>query len=76
MEKTNTLDWITLVLVIIGAINWGLLGIGYFVEANLNVVNQIFAGALGLPVLENIIYILVGLSGIYQIYFGYKLAEG
>lgn len=48
-------------LVIVGAVNWGLIGLfGY------NLVNMIFAG-MGL---ENIVYILVGASGVY-IAFGH-----
>lgn len=41
-------------LVIVGAINWGLIGL-----FNYNLVNSLF-GSIGL---ENLIYILVGLSG-------------
>ena len=53
------LDIITLILVIIGAINWGLVGL-----FNWNLVEAIFGGA---PVLVRIIYILVGLSGLWQL---------
>ncbi|RME78626.1 DUF378 domain-containing protein [Candidatus Woesearchaeota archaeon] len=47
-------------LVIIGALNWGLVG-----AVNFNLVNLIF-GAV--PVLEKIVYILVGLAALYEIY--------
>jgi uncharacterized membrane protein YuzA (DUF378 family) len=53
------LDIITLILVIIGAINWGLVGLFSW-----NLVEAIFGGA---PVLVRIIYILVGLSGLWQL---------
>jgi uncharacterized protein len=53
------LDIITLILVIIGAINWGLVGLFGW-----NLVEAIFGGA---PVLVRIIYILVGLSGLWQL---------
>jgi len=53
------LDIITLILVIIGAINWGLVGLFGW-----NLVEAIFGGA---PVLVKIIYILVGLSGLWQL---------
>lgn len=43
-------------LAIIGALNWGLVGL-----ANVNLVDQIFGAG---SVLARIIYILVGLSGI------------
>jgi uncharacterized protein len=44
------------VLVIVGALNWGLIGL-----FQLNLVNVALGGMAGL---ENIVYILVGLSGI------------
>ena len=31
--KMNLVDWTALTLVIVGAINWGLVGVGYFVDA-------------------------------------------
>ena len=57
----STIDWIALVLVIVGAINWGLVGLFDF-----NLVSLIF-GAVGW--LETLIYALVGLSGIYMIWW-------
>lgn len=51
-------------LVYIGAINWLLVGLGYFFRANLNIVNLILGSV---PVLEAIVYILVGLSALYLI---------
>lgn len=48
-------------LVLIGAINWGLVGLGAFFKTNLNVVNLIFGR---ISFLEEIIYVLVGLAGV------------
>ena len=56
------------VLVIIGALNWGLVGIGGFANQNLNVVNMILGQWM---MIEWIVYILVGLSGI-ALLFGNK----
>lgn len=53
------------VLVIIGGLNWLLVGIGGFVGGNWNVVDLIFGSWA--PWLEWIVYILVGLSAIYEI---------
>lgn len=53
----KTLDYIALTIVIIGAVNWGL--IGFF---DWNLVASIF-GSMSL--LSRIIYALVGLCGIY-----------
>ncbi len=50
---------LAMVLVGIGALNWGLVGLGYFLETNLNVVNLLLGS---MPTVENIVYILVGLS--------------
>lgn len=57
MYKFNLLDKISLILVIIGAINWGLIGL-----FNLNLIGLL----LGEPVnvLGRIIYILVGAAGV------------
>jgi uncharacterized membrane protein YuzA (DUF378 family) len=54
----KTLDLITFILVIIGALNWGLIGLFHF-----NLVTSIF-GAM--PWLVRLIYLLVGLSAFYQ----------
>lgn len=53
------IDKIALALVIIGAINWGLIGI-----FNFNLVDAIF-GAMS--IISRIIYILVGISGLWAI---------
>lgn len=74
MAEVNYLDWASLVLVIVGALNWGLVGLGTYAGQNLNVVNLIFGGVAG-GQLEALIYLVVGLSGLYQVYFGYELYE-
>ncbi|GAB7095382.1 hypothetical protein JCM30237_25350 [Halolamina litorea] len=66
------LDWVSLTLVIVGAINWGLVGLGGFVDANWNLVNLIFGS---IPTLESIVYVLVGLAGLYELYFAYQLYD-
>lgn len=53
------LDTIALLLVIIGAINWGLIGI-----FNFNLVETIFGG---FSAISRIIYGLVGLAGLWSI---------
>ena len=55
----KVIDTIALVLIIIGAINWGVVGI-----FNFNLVDAIF-GAMS--VISRIIYILVGISGLWAI---------
>jgi uncharacterized protein len=63
--KLTTVDWIALVLVIIGGLNWGLVGAFDF-----NLVDTIFGDA---SALSRIIYVLVGLSALYLMYTAYKL---
>ncbi len=53
------IDTIALVLIIIGALNWGLIGI-----FNFNLVETIFGG---FSIISRIIYILVGISGLWGI---------
>lgn len=67
MSKLNVLDWIALLLVIIGAVNWGLVGL-----MGLDLVAAIFGAE---STLASIVYILVGLSGIYTIYLAIKLSS-
>ena len=68
--RTTYLDWASLVLVIVGALNWGLVGIGGFLGANWNLVNLVFGS---IPALESLVYLVVGLAGIYELYFAYQL---
>ena len=62
-EKTRrtvrTLAWIAVVLVVIGALNWGLVGL-----FNFNLVAAIFGSG---SALSRIIYVLVAIAGIYLI---------
>lgn len=53
------IDTIALILVIIGAINWGLIG-----AFNFNLVDTLFGE---MSTVSRIIYILVGISGIWAI---------
>ena len=62
----KTLNWIAVILVIIGAVNWGLIGL-----LNLDLVALILGS---IPVLLKLVYILVGLSGLYLISLAKKLA--
>lgn len=55
----KTIDTIALILIIIGALNWGLVGI-----FNFNLVEAIFGG---ISAITRIIYILVGISGLWGI---------
>ena len=59
----KTLDFILLTLVVIGAVNWGLIGFLRF-----DLVRVLFGD---MSILSRIIYAAVGISGLYAIsYFG------
>ena len=64
MAEKNVIDWIALVLVIVGGLNWALVGIFQFdlVEAILGAI----------PILQRIVYILVGIAAAYMIYYAIK----
>ena len=62
--KKNVLDWIALVLVIIGGLNWGLVGL-----FNFDLVATIF-GAMS--TVARIVYTLVGIAALYTIYIAIK----
>ena len=61
------LNYIVLTLVIIGALNWLLVGLFQF-----NLVDSIFGE---LSILSRIIYTLVGLCGLWAITFYRKLSD-
>ncbi|MCX6757655.1 MAG: DUF378 domain-containing protein [Candidatus Nomurabacteria bacterium] len=64
-----TPSMIAKVLVIIGGINWGLVGLGMLMgKTSWNIVNMILGT---MPTLEAIIYLLVGVSAVIMI-FGCK----
>ena len=61
----NAVDWIAMVLLIVGGLNWGLVGL-----ADFNLVAAIFGEQ---SALSRIIYVLVGLSALWSIYTATKL---
>jgi uncharacterized protein len=66
-----TVNMIAKILVIIGGINWGLVGIGMLFGSDWNIIHLIFSFA---SIVEAIIYILVGISAVMMI-FGCKCKE-
>ena len=63
----NIINWIALTLVIIGALNWLLVGLIDF-----NLVDTLFGAG---SILSRIIYILVGISGIWSLTFYKKVSD-
>lgn len=56
------------ILVIIGGLNWGLVGIGMLMKQNWDIINLLIGGS---PTFEAIVYILVGVATV-AILFGCK----
>jgi len=65
----NPLAIISSILVTIGALNWGLVGLGGFLKINLNLVN-LLVGTW--PTVEWIVYLLVGVAAISHAIICYK----
>ena len=62
MKGVHMAAWI---LVMIGALNWGLVGLGWWMGgADWNVVHMILGSW---PMIEGLVYVLVGLSAVYEI---------
>ncbi len=59
MVKLSSIGWVSLVLLIIGGLNWGLVGLFEF-----DLVAAIFGT---MSALSRIIYIVVGISAVYMI---------
>jgi len=58
----ETLQKTALVFTIVGAINWLLIGL-----FNFNLVDYLFIDLLGVDMLTNVIYIIVGICGLINI---------
>lgn len=58
--KMSEIDWAAWVFMLIGALNWGLVG-----AFKLDLVMTILGTS---PALAQLVYILIGLSGLYWLY--------
>lgn len=56
------------VLVIVGGVNWGLVGLGMLLGSDLNIVHMVLGS---MPTLEAVVYLLVGIAAVMKI-FGCK----
>jgi uncharacterized protein len=67
VKRMTALDWIPMLLLIVGGINWGLVGL-----LDLDVVAMLFGED---SMLARLVYVLVGLSALYAIYLASKLSS-
>ncbi|HEY0061264.1 MAG TPA: DUF378 domain-containing protein [Telluria sp.] len=65
--KLNALDWVAMVLLIVGGLNWGAVGL-----MNIDLVAAFFGSQ---SALSRVVYVLVGLSALYSIYTSSKMAS-
>jgi hypothetical protein len=57
MKKLNAFDWLALILILVGALNWGLVGVFEF-----DLVAALFGP---MTVISRVVYSLVGLAALY-----------
>lgn len=67
MKKINTIDWIAMILVAIGGLNWGLVGL-----FNFDLVAAIFGD---MSAISRVIYVLVGISAVYMLLMAGKMGK-
>ncbi|MGA2654439.1 MAG: DUF378 domain-containing protein [Gammaproteobacteria bacterium] len=60
MKEKGTLFCVAMILVLIGGINWGLVGL-----LNLDLVALLLGS---MPIIQKLVYILVGLSAVFVIF--------
>jgi uncharacterized protein len=60
VRKMSVVEWIAFVLLVVGGLNWGLVGL-----FNFNLVTTLF----GEGTLTNLVYDLVGLAALVELYF-------
>jgi len=60
MKSLNSFDWIVLVILAVGGLNWGLIGL-----FNFDLVAAIFGN---MTAISRLLYIIVGLSAIYTFF--------
>ena len=65
MKKMNAWSWIAVVLLIVGGLNWGLVGFFKF-----DLVAAIFGD---MSAVSRIVYALVGLSALYMIFWKFSM---
>ena len=58
----STIDWVAFILVIVGALNWGLVGLFSF-----DLVATIFGN---MTMISRVVYVLVGVSALYLVVKG------
>ncbi len=64
-HKGCSVSLITKILVVIGGLNWGLVGVGMLMSKDLNVVHMLLGSW---PTVEAIVYVVVGVAAVAKIF--------
>lgn len=67
MKKMSSIDWIAVILVIVGGLNWGLVGFFKF-----DLVASVFGN---MSTLSRIVYDLVGLAALYMVFMKFSMSS-
>jgi uncharacterized membrane protein YuzA (DUF378 family) len=67
VRRFNAIDWIAMTLLIVGGLNWGLVGL-----ANFDLVATLFGEG---STLSRLVYILVGLAALFCLYTATKMGR-
>ncbi len=62
----DTLYSISFVITVLGAIQWGLIGLGGFIGKNINVISFLSRGN---STFEYVAYSIIGISGLFYLWF-------
>jgi len=75
MENMNKLELGSYILVVVGALSWIFTGMGMLSSGSRTIYNPVyqFANLIGVPEIESVFYLVVGLAALYQVYFGYRI---
>ena len=72
MMHHKPLCLITTILVVVGGLNWGLVGLGGFLGRDFNIVHLLLGPW---PAAEWIVYLLVGIAALLYAIFSFKCAK-
>lgn len=69
MAKMGFLGWLSYILLAIGGLNWGIYGVSKFMGKTFDLVSLLPS------ILANIVFVLVGLAGVYAFFLIPKLTK-
>lgn len=67
MNKINAIDWVAIILLSIGGLNWALVGL-----LNFDLVATIFGD---MSILSRIVYVIVGVCAVYVLAISSRLSK-